>query len=216
MCADHESRSGTGNRAEKMCLPRNAGLTGKHAPNDRAIDQPYKNRRAKRHRRPVDKATRDEKAEPAEDQPGGADVNGRTPEKPDQYTPHADHDNVQGDKGSRYGCGEQRTEQKQGRCIRNQMPETAMQEWHTDDTVKPAELPRNEAKRSVERVAGRPVDRLNNPEGCHKSDQGRYPSQEHSHVTRSHHSPEHTHRQNVIKLLPRITARRSRWMLIVP
>ena len=42
MRAYQKGRSGACYCAEQVCLPRNAGLTRKHAINDRAIEQPYR------------------------------------------------------------------------------------------------------------------------------------------------------------------------------
>jgi len=170
MRAYQESRCDACNCAEQMCLPGNARLTRKNAPNDRAIEQPYQNRGAKRYRRSVDKASRDQKTEPPEYQSGCADMDSRTPKKPDQRAPQADHDKVHGHQGSSYGCGQQCAQQKQRGCIRHQMLETAMQERHADHTVKPAELPRYEPEPGVESVAGRPIDSLDYPQHGDEAD----------------------------------------------
>lgn len=177
-----QGSNGAGDRAEQVCLPGNAGLTGQHAPDDRAIEHPYQHRCAKRHSRSVDKAARDQKAELPENESGCADVNGRTAKKPDKCASQADHDSVHGHQGARCGRCQQGSQQEQGGRIRKKVFETAMQHGHADHTVKPTDLPGNEPECRIESVARRPIENLDDPQRDHETGQRRHPPQEYPHV----------------------------------
>src|SRR6056297_2165429 len=83
------------------------------------------------------------------------------------------------------------------------MFETAMQERHADNTVKAADLPRDQPECGVESIARRPIDSLDYPQRGDEPDKGGDPPQEYAHVTLAHHVSDNTCRQKMIKVAPR-------------